>query len=129
MCKRRRIDRGNNTNKRFQHKGAFKIQQIMIRFKKYFLFLFSFLFKIPAILSQQEASNINVSQQSFSSFFFFFLSFPLAWVKVSKQPDWSMWHSSFTDLLVMKQNLFSFSLSFLNTNNFPIFRNCRRKTV
>ena len=29
----------------------------------------------------------------------------------------------------MKQNLFSFSLSFFNTYNFPIFRNCRRKTV
>ena len=46
----------------------------MIRFKKQFLFLFSFLFKIPAILSQQEVSNINVSQQSFS-YFSFFLSF------------------------------------------------------
>ena len=29
----------------------------------------------------------------------------------------------------MKQDLFSFSFSFLNTYNFPIFRNCRRKTV
>ena len=44
----------------------------MIRFKKQFLFLFSFPFKIPAILSQQEVSNVNVSQQSFSTFSFFF---------------------------------------------------------
>ena len=29
----------------------------------------------------------------------------------------------------MKQNLDSFSLFFLNTYNFPIFKNCRRKTV
>ena len=51
--------------------------QIMIIFEKQFLLLFSFLFKIPAILSQQEVSNINVSQQSFSSFSFFF--FFLTW--------------------------------------------------
>ena len=50
-------------------------KQIMIRFKKQFLFLFSFLFKIPAILSQQAVSNINVSQQSFPLSPFFFLSF------------------------------------------------------
>ena len=33
----------------------------MIRYKKQFLFLFSFLFKMTAISSQKEVSNINVS--------------------------------------------------------------------
>ena len=53
----------------------------MIRFKKQFLFLFSFLFKIPAILSQQEVSNINVSQESFSSFSFFLSFFFLFYLR------------------------------------------------
>ena len=54
---------------------------MMIRFKKQFLFLFSFLFKTPTILSQQKASNINFSQRSFSSFSFFlsFFLFSFTW--------------------------------------------------
>ena len=60
----------------------------MIRFKKRFLFLSSFLFKIPAILSQQAVSNINVSQQSFSSFSFFLsFFFSLTWEKFRSHQD------------------------------------------
>ena len=93
MSKRRRLDRRNNTTNRFQHKGAFKIvligdtNQKMIRFKKQFIFLLSFLFKIPAILSQPEVSNVNVSQQSFSSFYFFLSFFFRLLQKMSKSLD------------------------------------------
>ena len=59
-----------------------------------------------------------------SSFSFFFLSFFLAWVKVYKSL-----HCSFNKFNYWwNKNLYSFSL-FLNTCNFPIFKNCRRKTA
>ena len=84
-------------------------------FRKQFLFLFSFLFKIPAISSQQIVSNINVSTVLLFFLLFFFLSFFFA-----------LKQSSFTNLLLMKQNHFSFSFSFLNTYN-SISRKNRRK--
>ena len=85
----------------------------MMRFKKQFLFSFSF--KTPAILSQQE--NIKqkcLSAVLFSSFSFFSLSFSLTWVKVSKPPNWSVeqcrfnkfnywWNRTFTVSLFLKK--------------------------
>ena len=106
----------------------------MMRFKKQFFFLFSFLFKIPVILSQQEISNKNVSEQSFfSSFSFFFLSFSLTWEKCQshRTDTCSSVHS--INLIIAEIEPFSFFFFFffffLNTYNFPIFMNCGRKTV
>ena len=100
----------------------------MMKFRKHFLFLFSFLFKIPAILSQQE--NIKQKCLSFFFFLFFLLSVSLTWVKVSKTPDWSVWQCSFNKFNYWRNRTFTVPLSlFFNTYNFPIFKNCRRKTV
>ena len=101
-------------------------EQIITRFKKQFLFLFSFLFKTPAILSQQAVSNINVSQQSFSSFSFFLSFFFLLLEKMPKSPAEACNKCSFTNLMLMKQNPFSFSLLFW-IHIIPIFRKSRRK--
>ena len=59
------------------------IEQIMMRFKKQFLLLFSFLFKIPAILSQQENIKPKMSLNSPDSFFLFFLSFFFSYLSKS----------------------------------------------
>ena len=75
-------------SKHFNTRVHLKYNKILIcddqtnndRFKKQFLFLFSFLFKIPAILSQQEnikqkrLSTVLLSTFSFFSFFFSYLS-------------------------------------------------------
>ena len=97
----------------------------MIRFKKQFLFLFSFPFKIQALLSQQAVSNINVSQQSFYSFFFF-LSFFYLRKCLSHQAEgcnkvYSLIYCWWNRIL-----FFSFFF-FLNTYSSLVFSKGRRK--
>ena len=95
----------------------------------FFLFLFSFPFKIPAISSQQEVSIINVSQQFFS-FFSFFLSFFFFYLRKCLS-RWTGACNKVHSLIYCWWNRFlSISLFlFLNTYNFPICRKGRRKTV
>ena len=85
----------------------------MMRFKKQFRFLFSFLFKIPAILSPQE----KIKQKCLSAVLFLlslfsFLCFSLTWVKVSKPSDWSVWQCSFNRFNYGWNRTFTVSLFF-----------------
>ena len=84
MCKRSQIDRGNNTTKRLQHKGAFRIQQIFLigddqTNNDEISFLFSFFFQYNKMLSQLESIKQKYLSTVLSSFSF--LSFSLTWEK------------------------------------------------
>ena len=61
----------------------------------------------------------------FSSFSFF-LSFSLAWVKVSEPPDWGVLQCLFNNFNYWWNRTFKV---FLNTYNFPIFKIWKRKMV
>ena len=97
----------------------------MIRFKKQFLFLFSFPFKIPAVISQQAVSNIDVSQQYFS--FSFFLSF--FFLLLEKMPTLLAEDCNKVNSLIYCwwNRILSVSLFLFWINIIPIFRKDRRK--
>ena len=91
-----------------------------MRFKRQFLFLFSFPFKLSARLSQQAMSNTNVSLNCLFFFLLFFFLFFFSFFYLRK------YLSPLTYLRLTKPSPFNFSLSF-SEYIIPIFKKGRRK--
>ena len=100
-------------------------KEIMTGFKKQFLFLFSFPLKIPAILSQQAVSNIDFSQQFFSSFSFF-LSF-LFYLGKCLSHRTATYNKVHSLIYCWWNRILSVSLFLFWIQIIPIFRMGRRK--
>ena len=115
--------------KNFNTRVHIKYNKVLIgnnQTKRNSSFYFSlFLFKILAILSQQAVSNINVSQQSFSSLFFFFFFYLRKCLSCRAEA------CNKVHLLIYHwwNRILSVSLFLFWIRIIPIFRKGRRKTV